>query len=336
MKRRVILINIVVLILCIEIISRVFLFMRFDTGVFSVRHLIREGFYRNITEIEPLKENELNILMLGGSVIHKDWGCVACKLKDFLEDSLKRPVRVVNLSYPAHTSRDSYEKYCLLRNKEFDYVIIYHGINDVYLNNIPSDLYRDDYTHAKWYKRMQIVNGHPEKGLYATPLVMHLIYEEILDRTHRVILLPNDGAPEHLIKYGKEVKNKESFMHYISNIIDTAISYNSSVILSEFAFYIPENYRETLFREKKLDYGDHNSSVRVWGYPPYVKNGIISNNQVIWKLALIYNLRMVNADNRIPKSGEYFNDICHLTEKGCEALALLFAQSIIDSEINAY
>lgn len=332
MKRRVILINILGIFVFIEVLSRIFIFAHFSTGPFDMKDIINRGFYNGVTHVSPLDTNNINILMLGGSVLHRDWGSVEDALQEELTIRLHDDVCIVNVSYPSHTSRDSYEKYKMLKDKRYDYVIIYHGINDVFLNNIPEALYQDDYSHAKWYRKIDVINKHAEKIFYATPLVAHLVYQEILERTGKAIMLPNDGAPEHLKEYGNNIKNSDSFRRYIESIITTALSNGSEVILSKFAYYIPDNYDESLFESKKLDYAVHKTSISIWGCADYVERGIESNNTVTMKLASQYGLHVADAGCTLPKCAECFNDICHLTQKGSAILAAVFADIIVEME----
>jgi hypothetical protein len=74
-----------------------------------------------------------NILLLGGPVLYFA-GRQAALREAFGEDA-----RVYNFAQTAHSSLDSLTKYryALDRGYRFDYVIFYHGINEVRANNVP-------------------------------------------------------------------------------------------------------------------------------------------------------------------------------------------------------
>ena len=323
----------IVLILCLfEIVSRIHLMNRYNINPFRVQYIVKEGIYNNLPHNDVLDPDDLNILILGGSVMYSEYGNVEQSLEIILTDSINRGVNIVNFSCPSHTSLDSYKKYNMLSHKEFDYILIYHGINDVFLNNCPKYVYRDNYTHCKWFRRIEIFDEHTEKGFYSTPLVIHLIYEEIMQRMHKHKLLPSDRPPEHWVENGRVIKNKQAFRDNITAIIKDSQQYGSEVILAEFAYYIPDNYNDELFKQKMADYGNHHSPVSIWGAPEYVEEGIKSNNKILRNLSLRYNLPYIYPNYFIPKSGEYFNDICHLTASGCQMLAFEFAEKIIANE----
>jgi hypothetical protein len=102
------------------------------------------------------------VLLLGGSVLHGDFGPIAADFESDLAARLGRPVRVFNLAHVARTTRDSLLKYRRLANRSFDLVVVYHGINDVRMNNCPRAMFRSDYSHSGWYAAIERFHSHRE------------------------------------------------------------------------------------------------------------------------------------------------------------------------------
>ena len=91
------------------------------------------------------------------------------------------------------------------------------------------------------------------------------------------------------------------------------------VIVMSFAFYVPGDYSFEKFEKKSLDYCLFDSPIEIWGTPENVIAGITVHNEIIREVAAGSDqVRFVDQNGLIPKNGLYFNDICHLTEKGCE------------------
>ena len=85
------------------------------------------------------------VLLLGGSVLEE----VSVTFENELRRHLPRPVRVFDLCKSAHTSRDSAIKFAKLQGRRFDWIVIYHGINDARMNCCADSVFRDDYTHCR-------------------------------------------------------------------------------------------------------------------------------------------------------------------------------------------
>jgi hypothetical protein len=57
------------------------------------------------------RDSATNVLLLGGSTLHRDFGSIAQALQERLTAVTRRRVRVFDMAMPAQTSRDSYYKY---------------------------------------------------------------------------------------------------------------------------------------------------------------------------------------------------------------------------------
>ena len=143
------------------------LFWHFGFGVPVTRSLTQldlwVSFYPDVhdsglsaAEIKP-DDDYFDVLVLGGSVMDQAANILEEQLRKRVGDRL----RYFNIAEAAHTSRDSYLKFQLFSDRQFDLVVVYNGINDVAMNNVSQQMFRDDYTHCFWYAAMRdrIITG---------------------------------------------------------------------------------------------------------------------------------------------------------------------------------
>ena len=311
-------VNFLLLILFLEIGSRLFLSFRResklskpDSSIFFYYPEMKSAVSKN-----PSKQN-VDILLLGASVLNSAWGSVEKKLASLLKQSKDEEFRIYNLGMPSHTTRDSLIKYQLLKDKRFDKVIVYHGINETRMNNYPAELYEKDYSHINWYRSVNLFSQHPELQYYATPFILDLAWTKLAYR--------DDDSVHEDLKFGTQIKTTNSFQTNLLKIVDIAKDKNEDLILSTFAAYVPENYSKTKFHDKTLDYGKHLLPVEVWGYKENVVKTIQSHNETLRKIATSQKLTLIEMQSVIPHNAMYFDDPCHLTDKGCS----LFAATLI-------
>ena len=108
-----------------------------------INYSAEEMIYPALYQIKQNYTDEgVNILLLGGSVLYKNANILQ-------ELGYSHSFNFYNAAFIAHTTRDSLHKYQYLDREKlkFDYVIFYHGINDVRLNNIPKQFYKENYSH---------------------------------------------------------------------------------------------------------------------------------------------------------------------------------------------
>ncbi|MGB7159234.1 MAG: hypothetical protein WBD40_14290, partial [Tepidisphaeraceae bacterium] len=98
----------------------------FGTRRLEAAYFASLGETRILQQAIQRHDETYDVLLLGGSVLHRRFGTVADDLKHELERFTARPVRIHNLAEPGHTTRDSLRKYRLLDRQRFDLVIVYH------------------------------------------------------------------------------------------------------------------------------------------------------------------------------------------------------------------
>jgi hypothetical protein len=235
----------------------------------------------------------------------------------------RRDVRVFNLADAGHTSRDSWLKYVAVGEARFDLVVFYHGINETRANNVPPELFRDDYSHYAWYAMVNSLSRYHGSARLSLPLTGQFV---------RMLARPNDGyVPMHepreeALQYGADIRSARAFGQNLSSIIDLAHQRNDPVMLMTFAMHVPDDYSQDLFSEMRLDYALHSQSMELWGKPENVVAGVDAHNRVVREMtARDETLLFVDQAVLMPRTARYFNDPCHLTAEG----AVRFVENLL-------
>ena len=262
--------------------------------------------------INQKKPNDsMRILLLGGSVMFNRH--MSDKLKPKLQEIFpQKKIELVNASLRSHTTASSALKIKLLKEYQFDYVFIYHGINDLWVNHAAEENYQEDYSHFNsWYKRGWLLNN---STIARSAFNFFSLLKPHVDRQY---IFPK-----------KEFMNRcdycstVSFANNINTIITTANAYHSKVLLITFAFNIPKNYSRNEFLENKLGYINpdnyNKTDVFNWGTPAYVTTGITKHNDIIRSIAKQQNTMLWDADKALSDHIEWFGDVCHFNDEGVD------------------
>lgn len=303
-----------VLLGCMELGARAFWWhrgVRFLHAHKDIYHL----FYPELNRVSLAPcEDCFDILLLGASVLNTTYGSVEAILKEDLTAPGRKQIRVDNLAMSAQTSLDSYYKYRRLKRKHYDLVIDYDGANEVRTNDAPPSVFKDDYSHYSWYKT---VNDF-EKDADHRKLVLPYTVEFAIDSFQNRSDLDRGGPRKEWLDYGCQIKSAGPFRHNLERIVQIAREKHEPILLMTLSYYIPEGYTEAKFRKRALDYTRHLYPVELWGKPACVAAGIEAHNAVIKDIATKYsNVLFVDQDKLMPHEGVYFNDMSHLTTRGC-------------------
>lgn len=309
---------------CLEAISRTEWSFRSETPFFSPNVYFYYPELGPVQEADTRHDKGLDVLLLGGSVLHEDWGTIPQALGEKLTLTVRREVRVHNLAKPGHTSLDSLYKYRRLEGKSFDLVLFYHGINELRLNNCPGRVFRPDYGHASWYRVINRFEGQGRRPDLA--LLYALTYRFV--RLHEKVIAPEAYVPRErpdpkAMRFGGEIKTAPSFRINLERILTLAKKRGEPVVLMTFCYHLPQDYSLERFRAGNLDYCLHRCPVEIWGMPKHIQKGLDAHNQVIREARDRFGEAVVFVDQALhmPRDKEHFNDICHLTQKGCAAFA---------------
>lgn len=335
LKKRIIkaIIFLLYILIMAEIGSRIYWKVRRDVPFFSSQNDWYNRFYEELNESGVWEDglerdnSTFDVLLLGGSALDRFHDSLAEKstvLQDGLAKVTGRKVKVYNLASPGMTTRDSLTKYRLLADKHFDLVIVYHGVNDTRLNNCPPEMFEDDYTHSGWYHKIAVMQNQIAMLPYFS-LPYTLEYSFIHVRASKKLrnYIPRHRIHPEWTEYGSDVKTAKPFGNNLQEIVDLAAKRDEPLLMMTFGWYIPQNYSLKACRAKKLDYADSPapSVVELWGDIDGVKTGLAEHNKVVRKVAADNKqVFFVDAAILMPQKGEYFNDVCHLSEKGKKEL----------------
>ena len=314
------------------------LYWRFTQWVspFHPSELIYQRFYpelRPLMEAPPPTSNprSFELLLLGGSVLDDGWGDIGQRLEQVLDDMGRPGSRVYNLASPAHTSRDSLLKYQRL-DKRFDLVLVYHGINEVRMNNCPPEMFRQDYSHTAWYSMVNALEpGQADWVLL--PFTMRYIWINALDRAGAYA---SWGLPKkEWFHYGAQVLSEKAFESNISGIVQLAQARGEPVLLATFAYRVPEEIPTHYDPKQMPGYAKADFKgacpIELWGDLENVTAGIDRHNDVTRRLAGQHpHVTLVDVAAAMSHDFDSFADICHLTRAGCEQFVAHVWPSIKD------
>ena len=295
-------------------------------GYIPLRHpsLVLYSYYpklRQVDEAAPSRADDFfDVLILGGSAFHREWGQVEQELGEQLASSGVRNVRIFNLAVPAHTSRDSFLKYAALGEARFELVIVYDGFNEVRANNAPPEIFREDYGHYSWYEIANAFAPYHRTASFALPYSLRYLALRTKQVLRKDRYLGTHLPREDWLPYGAVPRSATSFSHNLEKIIGLASERGDRVLLMTTASYVPADYSLIAFKEKRLDYGFRALSqtpIEIWGRREHVVATIAAHNEVVRGLARRYKgVLFVDQANLMTGSGQFFNDPCHFTAAG--------------------
>lgn len=314
------------------IIISLFLLTLFECGsrcfykyTYSAFNIIRPNFMDLIyPELKKVNHHDgsCSVLILGESVTESSLFSKLLKYK--LGDCFCTDVSIDNLSKYANTVIDSYYKYSKIK-KHYDYVIMSVGLCDCRMHYNPYPLLSDSYYFSWEYIKKKIFITHHESSLIVTPMTLHLLIYWInyslrnygkYERKGRI-----DTTQYH---FGKTTKDNFVFSFNVDKIISLAKSKNEKLIIVPINICIAEGYTENKFVNGLLDYGDKTEyPAEIYGDPENLE-AIMSTNKKVMKQKESKNVYV--KDVNIPCNGNYFRDVCHLSEKGME----VFTSDITD------
>lgn len=321
----------------VEAASRTFWLIRFSIP-FAGTRWGGTAFYPQLAGVLSAKPSRrdsiIDVLLLGGSTLHPDYGSVAQALREKLMQNTGRPVRIFNLGWPAHTSLDSYYQYRALSGVAFDVVVQYDGFNEVRANNVPPAMFRDDYSHFFYYELARDVVDRHRLSPLATPYTLRHIVRSIgsklAERAGRPWHIPLHRPDSTWTAYGKDIRTREPFRRNVTTVLDSAAARGDPFVLVTLATHVAPGYSREAFRAKRLDYSTHRFPIEFWGRPEHVVAGVATHNALLRELhGARANVGFVDMEHLVPREGRYFNDICHFTTEGSQRFAAELVPEIV-------
>jgi len=313
---------IIVMLVAIEGVSRLYLFQQFH-HFFPTRNHIIKTYYPELNKLNNVIHDnnhyDYEILILGASVTNNSFGSIRENLEKRLSNQTNQSVRVTNLSIPAHSSLDSLLKYSAIEQPFFDLIIVYHNLNELRSNHVPDNLFKSNYTHLDWYATIDKHLSHVDRLTpFATEYIRSLLSYHLKNR--HLLRLPNDSVRPEWIHHGKTIKTALPFRKNINAILTLAKKRQTKTLLMTFAYHLPKNYSPSKFSSEALDYTfkkGHSFPLSIWGNKETLSIGLASHNAILKDFHQNDpSLLFVDQQKKIPKTKQYFNDVCHLTDVG--------------------
>jgi hypothetical protein len=283
---------------------------------------------RKVDKRQPRSDDlPFDVLFLGASTLHPDFGPIELMLKERLTRVLRRPVRTFNLAEAGHMSRDSVLKYRAVEQARFDLVVVYDNINETRANNCPPEVFREDYSHFGWYLSANAVAPYHGRARWALPMTCRFLVT-VCQRLLWSDQMVSRGDPRaDWLPYGQTVRSADSLRANLAEIQKLALAREEPLVLMKFATYFEPHYDQTKFKNLALDYCLHISPTDIWGPADQVQNAVAVHNEVIVDSARSHpEVIFVDQEAALEKTAVNFNDVCHFTAHGCE----IFVETLVD------
>ena len=245
------------------------------------------------------KPEDYKVLLLGGSTSFSPE--YVKHLKTALlkrEPRLGERLKVFSCGRPRYTSyinRVNFEKH--LAAYKPDVVVLYLGIND----NI--------YNTFQWVDELPRVGYFDWKTLKQSAFFEFASYH-LIDKRLR-------SKPS----FDRPLRSKAILENNVTKIIKMVQENKMSVVLASFAISHPttDPKLEQIIRKNE------SQMTHFWGDLSSTRLGVDEHNSLLRSIASDYSLPFANISPKIPKTRQFFLDLCHLTEPGyvklVEALA---------------
>jgi len=189
-----------------------------------------------------------------------------------------------------------------------DYVIIYHGYNDI--RSYLTDDFKSDYSHSRQnisnvQFKLSLNNLLPEIPINFINYIINKISPSSNLR-YSLLDLVSVGKININNNYNEGLK---VYKRNLSNIINLYQAHNSKIILSSLCFYLHEKVKNSEIHNK---------------YMEIVK----LENEIVFDLSKTYKTIFIDADKLINKNIENFLDTVHFSIQGMKNLSKIISEKI--------
>ena len=253
----------------------------------------------------------LRILVLGSSTMFNRH--MGERLKAALQQKTDKKIELLDAGIRSHTSQADVVKLKMLAPYQWDIVLFYNGINDLWANHVlPEDFY-SDYRQLNPWNRRNIFLDNSLLARYS----YNFWYYSIGSFVQYQFVFPKKPYIN-----AANFSSLQSFTANIEQIIAISNSIDAKPILMTFAFHLPENYSRQAFLNKQMDYSNPDNydsrDVFNWGPPEYVREGLTQENAIIKKIAAKNNIVLIDVDAEMSAQGLWFSDVCHFNDTGVD------------------
>lgn len=268
----------------------------------------------------PKAPGSIRVLLLGSSTMFNRH--MADRLKAALQQQTGKTVELLNAGLRSHTTRADVIKLRLLQDYQWDLVLFYDGINDLWANHVlPQDFHGDYRQLDPWYRRNVLLDN----SLVAR-YSYNLLYQRWLSPHHRFVF------PKKPFINAANFASLASFRKNIEEMLAISRAAGAQPILLTFAFHLPENYSRKAFLDGQLDYSNPDNydsrDVYNWGPPDYVREGLQQQNAILRRLAVENNVPLIDIDSSMSGHGRWFGDVCHFNDDGVDVFVATVSRAL--------
>lgn len=255
----------------------------------------------------------VRVLTLGGSALFNRR--FTERLQGELQAAAEADIEVLGAAYRGHTTRSSVIKFPYLAARfPFDFVLIYHGINDTWANNVEPEDFRTDYSHLDaWYRRNWIL----DRSILARDLYNTRIYRK----------------PKRVNGAGG-LRSTETFRANLEGLVRDVLAQGSVPLLVTFATCVPEDYTLQRFLAGEVSYNNPErydpQAIEGWGPRDQVLTGVEQHNAITREVAAAFEVPLLDAAQLFGSDPFDFGDVCHFSEPGTDRFARLLAGFIVE------
>lgn len=271
-----------------------------------------EGLTGDVPEFKS-RDGVIRVLTLGGSTLFNRR--FTERLIATLDEKSDLPIEVVGAAYRGHTTRSSVIKYDYLTDRwEFDYVVIYHAMNDTWANNVVPDDFTEDYTHLDaWYHRNWLLDN----SIMARDLYNRYIHRK----------------PER-VEGACAFQSVETFEANLEKIVTKTIEDGAVPLLVTYCTCVPADYSLGRFLKGEVSYNNPEQydaqAIEGWGPKETVLEGVALHNKVTMDVAQQTNLPLLDAAEIFGSDPVDFGDVAHFSDPGTDRFAALLADFILE------
>jgi len=259
--------------------------------------------------IVPKPKNLVRINCIGGSTTmnylsdNENNFSYPLELEKILKLKSSKELEVNNFGMGGYNSADLLVHFSLqIIDTEPDYLIIYHGYNDIQSYLTPN--FKSDYSHyrrnlGEIYWRFSIASKFPNIPIKFFNYIINKWFPNFRIQNHLTRAISQGYKIDPKIDYSQGLRTYE---RNLKNIISISLSNDIQVILSTFCIYLHKKIKDD---------------------PLHIlyKKIVLEENKIIKKLAKNNNLKIVDCYSLIPKDDSNFVDSIHFTPKGMRLLA---------------
>lgn len=246
-----------------------------------------------------------------------------------------KKIELLDAGIRSHTTRADVMKLQLLAPYQWDVVLFYNGINDLWANHVLPEDFQADYRQLDpWYQRNALLDNS---------LLARYIYNAFYWQLRSVNKkLGQPFLPDYQFVFPKKpyinaagFASLPVFASHLEQIIADSKSLGAKPVLMTFAFHLPDNYSRQDFLNKSLDYSNPDNydsrDVYNWGPPDYVREGLSRQNAIIREVAKRQGVTLIDVDASMSGQGRWFGDVCHFNDAGVDVFTALVAEALQQS-----